>query len=234
MWPISFNVVLSATNIVAWILIGVITLHYYKKSIHRIKLWRAIIVVFVGLFTFSINWELFSTMIKIPLLPLGVWIAYGVLKRKEGTWSKYRTFAWIGFCTNFILIIPQLIAVPIHQAVFPETSLTTYISNLDDADIMKFHPSGEAVKLNQVDNLHTFKQEKIKSDTWYNDTVMYIDPNQRRERFPYQLINTTPKWGSGIHTIIYLEEDGKGILITTPSKQLYFRSAETLWKGRDQ
>ena len=55
--------------------------------------------------------------------------------------------------------------------------------------------------------------------------------SKRKERFPYLLTGVKPKWGSGIPTLIYLEEDGKGILITTPKKQLYFRSQQALVEG---
>jgi hypothetical protein len=40
------------------------------------------------------------------------------------------------------------------------------------------------------------------------------------------LIGTTPKKGSGIKAIIYVERDGKGLLISCPSKQYYFRAKE--------
>ena len=52
--------------------------------------------------------------------------------------------------------------------------------------------------------------------------------NARKERFPYLLTGTKPKWGSGIPTLNFLEKDGKGILITTPKRQLYFRAEQTL------
>ena len=49
--------------------------------------------------------------------------------------------------------------------------------------------------------------------------------------FHIYLLEASSKWGSGLHTIIYIENDGKGILISTPQEQLYFRSEDSLIEG---
>ena len=74
------------------------------------------------------------------------------------------------------------------------------------------------------------RQEEVFSDQWYEDTYM-TESNKRNERFPYQLIGTSSKWGSGLETIIYIEDDGKGILLSTPKEQLYFRSEDSFIEG---
>jgi hypothetical protein len=66
---------------------------------------------------------------------------------------------------------------------------------------------------------------------WYEETYMNAESTKTKERFPYQLIGTSPEWGSGFLTIIYLEEDGKGILLSTSNKQLYFRSEDSIIEG---
>ena len=38
-------------------------------------------------------------------------------------------------------------------------------------------------------------------------TILRPKLNKRNERFPYQLIGTSPIWGSGLHTIIYIEDE---------------------------
>ena len=75
------------------------------------------------------------------------------------------------------------------------------------------------------------RQETIFNNQWYEDTYMNTDTNHSKERFPYQLMGISSKWGSGMDTIIYMEEDGKGILISTPQRQLYFRCDESFVEG---
>ena len=75
------------------------------------------------------------------------------------------------------------------------------------------------------------RQETINSQKWYNDTYENMNTNKKRERFPYQLIGGSSKWGSGIHTRIFIENDGRGVLITTSKNQLYFRFNDSLLEG---
>ena len=105
-----------------------------------------------------------------------------------------------------------------------------------NASILNIHPSAKNQSLNKeslLKQLHTMRQEMIYSDQWYEDTYMKTESNKRGERFPYQLIGTSSKWGSGLHTIIFIEDDGKGILLSTPKKQLYFRSEDSLIEGME-
>ena len=48
------------------------------------------------------------------------------------------------------------------------------------------------------------------------------------ERFPYLLANVAPKWGSKVTATIYVEKDGKGLLIAAPTKHLYYRLDESI------
>ena len=118
--------------------------------------------------------------------------------------------------------------------VYPKDEPSTYISNVENASILNIHPSAKDRSLNKeslLNQLDTMRQETIFSDQWYEDTYMNTESNKRNERFPYQLIGTSSKWGSGLETIIYIEDDGKGILLSTPQEQLYFRSEDSLIEG---
>ncbi|MCH1624301.1 hypothetical protein [Fredinandcohnia quinoae] len=207
----------------------------YKKQTNKPKIWKTIIVIWVGLFSFSFNWTVFDEMIKIAILPLGVWILMMILKRREGRWEKYRTYAWLGFLGNFIFLISTLVSIPLHHLLYPVDKPTTYLSKIEnDATVIHIHPSATNITLNKkslLEQIPTMKETEIFSDVWYRKTYMSEDPTKRKERFPYQLIGTEAKWGSGLKTLIFLEEDGKGILISTAKKQIYFRSDASFFGG---
>lgn len=225
------NIIEIATSILAWVIVGILAFRIYKKRLERPKTWKILIVIVVGLFSFSINWSAFDTLVQIAILPLGVWILYAFLKRKAGRWEKYRHFAWLGFWANFIFLGTTLMAIPINHLVYPENEPQTYISSVENASIIAIHPSAKKhmlVKENLQKQIHNLKPQNFFSDEWYNETYMEAEPNKRKERFPYLLTNTLPKWGSGLGATIYLEKDGKGLLIATPKKQFYFQSDELL------
>ncbi|MFP3916453.1 hypothetical protein U5N28_01480 [Lysinibacillus telephonicus] len=227
----TFDVVATVFNIIAWSGILFWVYRVYKKQIIKPEIWKMLIVMIVGLFSFSIKFNLFQSIINIPILPLGVWILYFILKRREESWQKYRSFAWVGFWANFIFLAATLLTLPIHYLIYPNDKLSTYISNIEHAAIVTIHPSGNGqplVKDDLLNQLETMEKQKINSSEWYQDIVINSDTNERNERFPYQLVGTFPKWGSGLHSIIYIEEDGKGILVSTPKEQLYFRSEMSL------
>jgi len=219
----------------AWVVIGIIAVHLYKKQSEKPPLWKVVLVVLIGLFSFAISLEMFGEVLRISILPLGVWILYWFLRKKNTTWQKYRPFAWFGFGANFILMTFLLIGIPIHYLLYPENEPSTYISNVEGAYIINTHPTGiesSLMKENLIDLIQGAKQQNYFSDSWYNETVM--EPDKTTERFPYMLADTLPKWGSGLHTTVYLEKNGKGILITTQEKQFYFQTEHSLLEEGDQ
>ncbi|NBI29059.1 hypothetical protein [Chengkuizengella marina] len=222
----SVNIIALTAEIIAWIVIAKLVFNSYKKLKNKLKIWKVIFVTLIGLLSFTIHLELFDTVLKIPILPLGVWILYGFLKRKKERWVTYRSFAWIGFFANFIFIVSTFIAVLIHPILYPTNQISTYISNADKATIIKSHPSAENISLNKdrLKQISNLKQSTINSEQWYEDTIL----NKKRERFPYLLVGTSPKWGSGLNTSIHIEADGKGILLMTEKGQLYFRSEHSI------
>lgn len=193
------------------------------------------VVLIAGLFSFSFHWIIFDAIIKIPILPLGVWVLYFFLNKKEGRWQRYRNFAWLGFIGNFIFILFTLLVIPIGQLIYPEDQAATYISNIEHASVIQTHPSAvEKTSLNKeslLEQLPLMKQANIYSDQWYRDAFIDRELNRSSERFPYQLINASSLWGSGITALTFIEADGKGLLITSPNQQLYFRSEKSLLEG---
>jgi hypothetical protein len=100
------------------------------------------------------------------------------------------------------------------------------------ASLMATHPNSKEVTLNKEElerQMNKMKQKKIESESWYygiNEDSGY------KEMFPYILTGTVPKKGRGLETLIFIEEDGKGLLIT-PNKghQVYYRLEESILTG---
>jgi hypothetical protein len=228
------NIVDIFMAIIVWIVIAFITYKIYKKNKNKSPvLWKAIVIILVGIFSFTVNLSMEDVYIKIPILPLGVGLVYLFLKRKEGQWELYRSFAWFGFIANFIFLAFNLASIPVDHAIYPKDEPATFISNIEEATIIEIHPSGEKVTLDKealLENIDSWKQEHIQSIQWYDEIERDTEPGERKELFPYQLAGVQAKWGSGLDSLIYIEEDGKGILLTTPKQQLYFRSEESLIK----
>lgn len=216
----------------AFLLIGFLAYRIYKKQEEKPKKWKVFIVIIIGLFSFSFTLPVFEIFIKIPILPLGVWILYFIFRNKVEKWVAYRRFAWLGFFANFIFLASTFASIPFHNLLYPGSEITTYIAETGDLSIITLHPSAREATINQLilnQQIQTMKSKTIDSDGWYSEIVHMEDSLGRRvERFPYQLAGTFPKWGSALNNTVYVEKDGKGLLVTTPEKQLYFRSEKSL------
>ncbi|MGE7271440.1 hypothetical protein ACQKK5_08270 [Brevibacillus panacihumi] len=230
----NYNVIEILTVILGWLAIIFFAYTIYQKQMVKPKVWEIPLIILVGLFSFSINWRMFDVIVQLPILPLGVWILYFVFKGKDQRWQTCRSFAWLGFGANFIFLASTLLTLPVHHVIYPKDDLSVYISNVENASIINIHPSAKDRSLNKdslLKQLDTMRQEAIYSDQWYKETYMDPSSSKRNERFPYLLIGTSSKWGSGLHALIYIEDDGKGILLSTPKKELYFRSKDSLLEG---
>ncbi|MEI5908561.1 hypothetical protein WAK64_16055 [Bacillus spongiae] len=224
----TFNLIAALGFILSWCVIVFFSYLIYKRQTEKPKVWKIIIVICVGLFSFTINFNLMGNILKLSILPLGVWLMYLVLKRRNGKWQKYRAFAWLGFFANYLFLVTTLIEGPVHQAVYPKSEPTTYIANVGNASIINTHLSANErslIKESLSNEINSMRQEEIYSDVWYEETFINTEP---KERFPYQLVGTKSKWGSGLDSMIYIEKDGKGLLISTSQKQLYFRSENSI------
>jgi hypothetical protein len=223
-------------SIVAWALIIFWTYRTLRKKQVKLKIWKVAVFTIVGIFSFSVNFSIFGTLVKFSVLPLGVWILYGwYFKSKKNTWIDYREFAWIGFFSNFFFLLATISSTLVHGVMYPNNEPTTYISRVDKASIIHIHPSGNYQTINRIKlqkQIEKMEQATIYSEKWYEETWQGETP--KYERFPYQLLGVLPKWGCGIQAIIYIEKDGKGILIDTPQKQVYFRSEEAFLEGVEQ
>lgn len=232
----SINIIELIATILAWIVIGWLTNFVYTKQEVKPTFWKVLLILFIGFFTFAINWQMFNSYIKIPILPLGVWILYAVFKNKSEKWNLYRPFAWLGFFANLIFLIALLLAIPFNHLIYSESEFETYISNIEKAKLVNIHPFAKDSSLDKemlIKQTPFLSEELIQSHEWYNDTEMNKHSKKVVERFPYQLIGFSGKWGSDLKTVVYLEKDGKGILISTKNKQLYFRSEYSLIKGEN-
>ena len=220
-----------SVTILAWCVIAWIAYRLYKAQSEKPKIWKVLVVILVGLFSFSFNTEIFGTVMKISVLPLGVWGLYAYFRKNNDEWQTYRPFAWFGFAANFIFLIFSLLAVPIFQVMYPENEPSTYLSNIDDASIIPIHPGVKHQELDKENALSTildFSKEPIHSTDWYNGANLEYDSTNTEEKFPYQLIGAIPKWGSGLISVVYIEDDGKGLLISTLKEQRYFRFKDSL------
>ena len=223
-------------NLLAWGAIFILAMQIYRKQDIKPIIWKMIIVIFIGLFSFSINLPYMDQQIKLAILPLGVWILYGIYSRKnEGvSWDKYRKYAWLGFFANFIFLSVSLISPLMHSAIFPANEISTYLSDINKATVIKTHPSAESKILDRdslLNQLDSFNEESVYSEKWYYDAFESAgELSKVEERFPYQLTGIEAKWGSGIDPMIFIEQDGKGILISTGQKQVYFRAEKSLLK----
>jgi hypothetical protein len=232
------NAPATALNIITWIVILLAIRMIYRNQEPKPKLWKMLIVVFIGLFSFSINLPFMDQQVKLAILPLGVWILYGIYSRKsEGkSWEKYRKFAWLGFFANYLFLVMSILISLVHVGIYPKNDIGTYISELEGAYIIKTHPSAANLTLDRqllMSQIDSMKNETIYSDDWYRETFeTSADGERKDERFPYQLTGISSKWGSGVHSLIHVERDGKGILITTGQEQFYFRSDKSFLKER--
>lgn len=221
-------------TLLAWVVVAYFIFRIYQEHHEKPKLWKIVTVIIVGLFSFSFNVTIFDTLIKIAILPLGVWIVYWILKDRGNSWERYRKFAWLGFWANYLFIVTTLLTIPLHNSVYPKNELATYLSRFENGAILQIHPSAREVTMNNQklkEQLQTMVNEPIQSDFWYQDLILNVEPDDREERFPYQFVGTSSKWGSGLATLVLIENDGKGLLITTAKRQVYFRSDESFLEG---
>jgi hypothetical protein len=234
-------------NIFGWaILIGAVC-YLYRRQTEKPVIWKMAIVVYIGLFCFNFQFAIGETPVKIAILPLGVWILILVFGKKKEQWKIYRPYAWLGFFGNFIFLITTLLISPVQNILYPIEKVETFLAELDDPGILLIHPSGKQADLNNevfIESLSSWDLSKMDSMLWYDESYPEIDeeeleedeqaPYQTTERFPYILLGASPKWGSGYESTIYIEKDGKGMLISTEKGQFYFQSSKSIIEGRKE
>jgi len=104
----NWSIVSTFLSMLAYGLIAYLAYKQYQKQPLKPKIWKLIVVIFVGLFSFSFEWSMSNTVLKLAILPLGVWLLYLVCSGNKQRWQKYRSFAWLGFGGNYLILAAAL------------------------------------------------------------------------------------------------------------------------------
>ena len=211
-----------------WLLIFVIGFKLYKKQEIKPSIWKVFIIYLVGKFAFSFKYQLEQQTINFALIPLGV-IAIYLLFSKRPKFNTYLKFAWFGFFSNYLFLIGTLLIIPLYSFLYDKNDIHTYMSHSENVEILSVHPSADnniAVRTSIFEQVETAKKQPLMNMEWYYESVG--DDRVEVERFPYLLANVEPKWGSNVTATIYVEKDGKGLLIASPTKHLYYRLDEPI------
>ncbi|WP_070119703.1 hypothetical protein [Bacillus marinisedimentorum] len=223
------SIVASILQLAAWGILGFTIYSIYRKQEEKPKMWKAALIALIGIFSFSITLPWHGQFIKVPVLPLGAWFVFLYFNRRGEGWQRFRRFAWSGFFANFLFLTAALAAPPIENLVYPEDAASTYIADADHASVTLLYPAADSAIVNEealLGQVKEMKRETVRPIEWHEESW-----NRQNERFPYQLTGTSPKWGSGIPLVIYVEKDGKGLLVETPENQFYFRSPDSFLEG---
>ncbi|QPC47617.1 hypothetical protein [Mangrovibacillus cuniculi] len=220
--------------LLSWGIVAYLAYRIQKKQTEKIKVWKIFVIIYIGLFCFSFNYTVDTELIRIPLLPLGVWILYFIWRKDQTKWEKYRRFAWLGFWSNLIFLTLGTVAMFVYPVMYANDNPSTFISKLDDPTILSIYMNVEEVELDEQNFLATLAKMKpahIYSDKWYREAFEGYENPDKQERFPYLLEGAKGKWGSGVNSAIYIEKDGKGIYVATSKGHYYFRSEVSLLVG---
>lgn len=239
-----WNLINSLTTIVAWLILGFVIFRTYQKQDEeeRPKLIKIFFIVMFGLFSFSINLPAFGELVSVAVLPIGVWLTLAFTE-KSGRWQNYRKYSWIGFLANYLFLAGTLVGIFISSVIYPEGEIETYLDEVSEAELIAIHPSATEGVLNAEqfqEDISSFEPEYADIIKWFDDAMVQkqsLEPDgtgQIEEKFPYIIIGTESKEGKRVQ--VYLEADGKGLLVTTDEHQYYYRSpsATFLTKGVDE
>lgn len=193
------------------------------------------VLLVVGLFSFSIDFYWQQTLVRLAILPLGVWLTFLIyyFRTKKDGWYRVRPYLWVGFFSNYLFLLITILSSLIFSAVYPNSQLTTYFTNPDDVSLVKTHTIAETKAIDTPtlkQQLTKAKQQSIEAIAWYEDSDPYHNNEKINEKFPYMLTGVKAKWGSGLDSIIFIENNGKGLLIQSEQGQAYYRLSESIWK----
>ncbi|REK71275.1 hypothetical protein [Paenibacillus paeoniae] len=224
------NVILIIATVLGWGVVFYWILRQYRGMKEKPVIWKMLFATLVGIFSASGNFTIMSTTVKLSILPLGVWVLYFFLR--NGSWSIYRKFAWIGFFSSYIFVATTLLGSLLHHVVYDKSDPFTYVADTGKAQLVSIHPSASDVTWDQhafQDGMRVLEfQQSRDTLNWYYESAVENGVNYGNERFPYAVVGAKSRWGSGYEASLYLEYDGKGLLIQTPERHYYFRSEEPL------
>jgi len=229
------NLIDWITTIICWLLFIIIVFLLYRRNKEELSFWRGLIITFIGLFTFDFTISVSGERMLLPLLPLGVWILYGILRSRNNHmgWQRYRLFAWVGFMVSFLFFFTSLLGSFMHNQVYVKDELSTYLATLNNPELIETHPSAkeDTLKNNIRSIIPSFNEREFNSIAWYNDTERGTDREDIQELFPYLLKGAQPQLGSGIKSMVYIKRDGKGVFVVSNNgEQHYFESNISLFK----
>jgi len=215
------------------ILSAAVFFYVYKSQKLKLSLKNTVITTIIGLFVFSVTINTSYGSLKIPVLPLGVWFLYWFLRRDKQNerWQRYRRFAWLGYFLNFGFLLSNMLVFPLTSFLYPEGKLTTFIGDTTKAKVILTNPSSLPVKLDKTllkKQLVHAKEKHANGTDWYYDSTVH--ENKAPERFPYYLADTKVKSGKGGGVQIFIEKNGKGLLISTSKGQHYFQFQRSVLK----
>ncbi|WP_404458076.1 hypothetical protein [Oceanobacillus kapialis] len=195
---------------------------YKKKEKGKPKPWVILLVIIIGLITF--NLEVGS--LPFPVFPIGLCLLYiGFLIRK-GNWHWYHKYGLAGFVGSYLLFSITLLGQPIQSLFYPQEP-ATYFARVEHAEIVKTyrHAPDQTIHKQKLDEaISSLTKKSLKDATWIEDLY-----ENTEERFPYHVTGIKPKWGSGLDTMLFVETDGKGWLVTTPDSHYYYRSPTSIF-----
>ncbi|GKU76481.1 hypothetical protein [Paenibacillus sp. L3-i20] len=227
----SMSILTILSILSSWGLIIYFVTKQYLKLEKRPVVWKMILATFIGLFAVTNPLTVFETYVKLAILPLGVWILYFYLRHRHTSWQQYRTFAWIGFWSNYISLVVTLLFSFLQNSIYPESEASSYIANVNHAAIVAIHPSASVAKLDRnklLNQLEQVQPDVNTVDAWYIGSKLESETYFQHERFPYLIIGVKSKWGSGLEAAIYIQDDGKGLYIAGRDRHYYFRSEQPL------
>lgn len=222
------NIINLSTNIVILLMTVYFVYSIYRKQDEKTKLWKVILILVVGFFSFSIK---LPSNINIAVLPLGVWLIIAIYRNQQEKWENIRKYAWTGFLLNYLFLIAALINHFMFPIFYPYDKLDTFVSSIENAKLIATHPTAkDNLVLNEgvMDFNNDFKKANFFADDWYYETYGNEEPQNRNERFPYLLSNVTPKWGSDLEPTIFVEKDGKGLLVVESNNTVYFKTSKSI------
>jgi hypothetical protein len=225
LWP--NNIVDVLFMVLSWGLLVGIVLYYYRreKEAWRPVFWKALLIAFVCVFAFTLNIPLGEYMGRFAILPLGVWVVYWAAKNKS--WPRYRRYAWIGFWCNYVFLAAGLLGHYVNEGVYPKQTISTYFANVENARLVAIHPSAPEASLDAARLEQSLKALELQPEydamTWG-----YESRDAQTEWFPYALLGTEASWGSGISAEVYVQADGKGLLVAWNNRYLYYKAPSSL------
>ena len=93
----TINAVAIVTGILAWGSIIFLAYRVYKRQSVRPKVWKILLVMFVGLFSFSFKWNMFDTISKVSNLASWCMDLIFYFKRKGRKVANLSIFCLVRF-----------------------------------------------------------------------------------------------------------------------------------------